>query len=223
MSFYFFSSFPFSFYGMGFCSVPFFFCGSVHLPLAKLISRLSSPLQCFVPVLCWWNTFSSFSTVLLHPSISVTGFFSPGSTSVVELFSWTSTIGEGSLGQMCYFCSSVAIWKNKKWNILHRSLFIFLQLAYLLCYKIVRFLEIHWSLVCFSLASPIACFFSSSMIPGNPPPGIFPSLSTIFPSSPSFSSCVSVKCGMYCRADVSAWQCPLGGWLLLSLFVFTFF
>jgi len=63
--------------------------------------------------------------------------------------------------------------------------------------------------------------FRSSTIPGNPPPGIFTSLLPIIPSSPSFSSCV--KCGVYCRADVSAWQCPLGGWPLRFLFVFNFF
>lgn len=89
VSFYFFSNFPFSFYGMGFHSVLLFwvFCCSVHLPLTKLISCLASPLQCFVPVLCWWNMFSLFSTVLSHPSVSVTGFFSPGSISGLKLFS----------------------------------------------------------------------------------------------------------------------------------------
>lgn len=43
-----------------------------------------------------------------------------------------------------------------------------------------------------------------------------------FPFAPPFPA-VSVLCGVYCRADVSAWQCPLGSWLLLSLFVFPFF
>lgn len=36
---------------------------------------LTSLLQCPVPVLCWWNVFSLFLAVLLHPLLSVAMFY----------------------------------------------------------------------------------------------------------------------------------------------------
>lgn len=77
VSFYFFSHFPFSLCGMGFlfCSLWFVSLWHCTSPMDKIdLSCLASPLQCCIPVLCWWKMFSLLSAVLLH--LSVTRFFS---------------------------------------------------------------------------------------------------------------------------------------------------